>query len=84
MTSVATLAMPFFGLIFLGFLCGKLMKYPEAGLQWINFFIVYLALPALFFKLIAAAPFEELANWPYVMGTTLATYIAFSLALPSA
>jgi malonate transporter len=79
-TSVATLAMPFFGLIFLGFLCGKLMKYPEAGLQWMNFFIVYLALPALFFKLIAAAPFEELANWPYVMGTTLATYIAFSLA----
>ncbi len=46
MTSVASLAMPFFGLIFLGFVCGKLMKYPEAGLQWMNFFIVYVALPA--------------------------------------
>ncbi len=80
MTSVATLAMPFFGLIFLGFACGKLMKYPEAGLQWMNFFIVYVALPALFFKLIAAAPFEQLANWPYVMGTTLSTYVAFTLA----
>jgi malonate transporter len=79
-TSVATLAMPFFGLIFLGFACGKLMKYPEAGLQWMNFFIVYVALPALFFKLIAAAPFEQLANWPYVMGTTLSTYVAFTLA----
>jgi malonate transporter len=79
-TSVATLALPFFGLIFLGFACGKLVKYPEAGLQWMNFFIVYLALPALFFKLIAAAPFEQLANWPYVTGTTLSTFIAFSLA----
>jgi hypothetical protein len=79
-TSVATLAMPFFGLIFLGFVCGKLMKYPEAGLQWMNFFIVYVALPALFFKLIAAAPFEQLANWPFVIGTTLSTYVAFTLA----
>ena len=35
--------MPFFGLIFLGFVCGKLVKYPEAGLQWMNFFIVYVA-----------------------------------------
>lgn len=80
MTSVLSLAMPFFGLIALGFLCGKLMRYPEAGLQWMNFFIVYVALPALFFKLIAAAPFEQLGNWPYIMATTLCTYVAFSLA----
>jgi malonate transporter and related proteins len=79
-TGVASLALPFFGLIFLGYACGKLMRYPEEGLRWMNFFIVYVALPALFFKLIAAAPFEELANWPFVIGTTLSTYIAFALA----
>jgi len=72
--------MPFFGLIALGFLCGKLMRYPEAGLQWMNFFIVYVALPALFLKLISAAPFEELSNWPFILSTTLCTYVAFSLA----
>jgi predicted permease len=38
------------------------------------------ALPALFFKLIAAAPFDELANWPFVIGMMLSTYIAFALA----
>jgi malonate transporter and related proteins len=76
-SSVISLALPFFGLIFLGFFCGKLVRHPEAGLQWMNFFIVYVALPALFFKLIAAAPLEQLANWPFVLGTTSCTFLAF-------
>ncbi len=80
MGNVLSLAMPFFGLIFLGFFCGKLLKYPEDGLRWMNFFIVYVALPALFFKLIAAAPFEQLSNWPFVLATTLATYAAFAIS----
>jgi malonate transporter and related proteins len=78
--AVASLAMPFFGLIFLGFACGKLMRYPEGGLQWMNFFIVYLALPALYIKLIAPAPLEELANWPFVIATTACTFTCFVLA----
>jgi malonate transporter and related proteins len=78
--SVTTLALPFFGLILLGYVFGKLLRYPEEGLRWMNVFIVYVALPSLFFKLIAATPFEDLANWPFVTGTTLSTFIAFSLA----
>lgn len=80
MNSVVALALPFFGLILLGYVCGRRLRYPEAGLQWMGFFIVYLALPALFFKLIAAAPFEQLNNWPYVIGTTLATFAIFVLS----
>ncbi len=57
------------------------MKLPEEGLRWLNFFVVYVALPALFFKLIAATPFEQLSNWPFVIGTTLCTYIAFVISL---
>lgn len=72
--------MPFFGLIFLGFACGKIMRYPEAGLQWMNFFIVYLALPALFIKLIAPTPLEELANWTFVISTTACTFAVFALS----
>lgn len=79
--NVASLALPFFGLIALGFACGKLVRYPEAGLQWMNFFIVYLALPALFFKLISAASFEQLANGRFILGTTLSTALVFSLSL---
>jgi len=79
-TSVASLALPFFGLIFLGFACAKLVRFQEAELRMMNFFIVYVALPVLFFKLVAAAPFEQLANWPYVFGTTMSTYVVFALA----
>ena len=80
MNSVVSLALPFFGLILLGYVCGRRLRYPEAGLQWMSFFIVYLALPALFFKLIAAAPFEQLNNWPFVIGTTLSTFAIFVLS----
>jgi malonate transporter and related proteins len=80
MADVLSLALPFFGLIFLGFFCGKIRKLPEEGLAWMNFFIVYVSLPALFFKLIATTPFEQLSNWPFILSTTLCTYIAFSLS----
>ena len=78
---VASLALPFFGLILLGFACGKGVRYPEAGLQWMNFFIVYLALPSLFFKLISAASFEQLANGRFILGTTASTATIFLVAL---
>lgn len=49
-------------------------------MQWMNFFIVYLALPGLFFKLISAAPFDQLANFPFIIGTTLGTLSAVGLS----
>jgi len=75
------LVAPFFGLIFLGFFCGKTVRRPEEGLAWMQFFLIYLALPCLFYKLIADKPLDELANWPFVLGTTLCTAIAFGLSL---
>lgn len=80
MTSVLSLALPFFGLIGLGYLCGRLQRYPEEGLRWMNFFVVYVALPALFFKLIATTPFEQLTNWSFILATTACTYLAFALS----
>ncbi|MCV6547183.1 MAG: AEC family transporter [Cohaesibacter sp.] len=80
MGDVFTLALPFFGLIFLGFLSGKIVKLPEAGLAWLNFFVVYISLPSLFFRLISQTPLEELTNWSFVISTTLTTYTAFALA----
>ena len=56
------------------------MKIPEDGLRWMNFFIVYIALPPLFFKLIGATPIEQLTNWRFIATTTLCTYIAFTLS----
>lgn len=81
MIDVINLALPFFGLIVIGFLCGKLMRLPESGLAWMNFYIVYCALPPLFFKLVVNTPFEQLQNWWFVIGTTLSTYVVFVLSL---
>jgi malonate transporter and related proteins len=71
---------PFFGLIGLGFLCGKVAGRPEAGLAWMQFFLIYVSLPCLFFTLIAPKPLSELANWPFILTTTLCTAIAFALS----
>lgn len=80
LSNVLNLALPFFGLIALGYICGKLMDLPEAGLVWMNFFIVYVALPALFFNLISASPIAELANWGFIFSTTISTVAMFALA----
>lgn len=74
---VLDLALPFFGLILLGFVFGKAMDIPEAGLAWMHAFIVYLALPALFFNLISVTPLAELANWRFILITSACTLIAF-------
>lgn len=80
MQDVITLALPFFGLILLGFGAGKLRNLPESGLSWMNFFVVYLALPALFFRLLSETPFEQLANVSFVAATTFTTYIVFAIS----
>jgi malonate transporter len=80
MLDVINLALPFFGLIFLGYACGKLARIPYRGLAWMNFFLIYVALPVLFYRILAQTPFERLANLPFVVATTLATAGAFALA----
>ncbi len=80
MAEVLTLALPFFGLIIIGFVSGKLKKIPEAGLAWMNFFLIYISLPALFYRILAQTPLEKLNNPPFVIGTTLATFGAFATA----
>ena len=80
MLDIINLALPFFGLIFLGFACGKLKRIPDTGLAWMNFFIVYVALPALFYRILAQTPLDQLAQVRFIVGTTLATLSAFCLA----
>lgn len=80
MLDVLNLALPYFGLIFVGFACGKLKKLPEPGLAWMSFFLLYVSLPALFFRILSKTPFEELTNLPFVVATTSATAFIFFLS----
>jgi predicted permease len=80
MLEVLNLALPYFGLIFLGYVLGRFKNIPESGLEWMGFFIVYVALPCLFYRIVAKTPLEELAQVSFVVGTTLSTAIAFAIA----
>jgi predicted permease len=77
MITILNLALPFFGLVLAGFIAARVFRLPETGLAWLNILIVYFALPAMIFLTVSAAPFEKLVEWPFVLATTLATYMAF-------
>ncbi len=79
MDVVLNLALPFFGLILLGFLAAKWLAIDASGLQWLNALVWYFALPSLIFQTIAGAPFEQLLNGSFILGTSLATYLVFLL-----
>ena len=81
MGEVLSLSVPFFGLIFLGFGFGRVLRRPAAGLEWLNIFVLYLALPALFFQLVAETPFEELSNVSFVVCVLGSTMAIFALGL---
>ncbi|RUZ46610.1 AEC family transporter, partial [Mesorhizobium sp. M7A.F.Ca.US.007.01.1.1] len=66
MSDVIGLVLPFFGLIFVGFLVARITRQPLDALGWMNTFIVYVALPALFFQLLAKTPFEDLTEWRFI------------------
>ena len=84
MVDILNLALPYFGLIFIGFACGKAKGLPEQGLTWMNFFLLYVSLPALLFGIMAKTPFEQLNNPPFLIATTLGTASAFAVALVAA
>jgi malonate transporter and related proteins len=81
MADILNLALPYFGLIFIGFACGKTRGLPESGLAWMNFFLLYVSLPALLFGIMSQTPFAELNNPPFLIATTLGTVSAFVIAM---
>src|SRR3954470_8881380 len=81
MADILNLALPYFGLIFVGFACGKSKNLPETGLAWMNFFLLYVSLPALLFGIMSRTPFAELNNPPFLIATTLGTASAFASAM---
>jgi predicted permease len=67
MIDIFNLALPYFGLIFIGYACGKAKGLPEAGLAWMNFFLLYVSLPALLFGIMSRATFASVVTLTSVM-----------------
>ncbi|EKF43719.1 AEC family transporter [Nitratireductor indicus] len=79
MSEVTGLVLPFFGLIFIGYAMARLRPQPVEALGWMNTFVIYVALPALFFQLLAKTPIEQLTEWSYIFGAVASTYIVFGI-----
>lgn len=79
MSDIASLILPLFGLIFLGYLIARITKQPTEALGWLNTFIIYAALPALFFKLLSKTPVEKLASWEFILANLTVTFLIFVL-----
>jgi predicted permease len=80
MSEILTLLVPFFGVILLGYGAGWFRLVPQDGLAALEFFVFTVALPCLFFQLIAATPTPLGGGWAFVATTTFATYCAFAIA----
>jgi predicted permease len=80
MSAIFSLVAPFFGLILLGFGAARLLARRGLGLEgmaWLNVYILYLALPALFFNLISRTPIHELTRFDFILADVAATYLIF-------
>jgi predicted permease len=78
MIGILTLLVPFFGVVGLGYGAGRL-RLVDGGVEALEFFVFSVALPALFFHLIATSP-PLAGGWTFVATTTFATYCAFAIA----
>jgi predicted permease len=79
MSLIASVILPLFGLILAGYLVGRRRAIPAGGIVALEFFVFYLALPALFFRLIAGSPISGFSTPSFVATTVFATYCAFAL-----
>ncbi|MGE0499808.1 MAG: AEC family transporter [Rhizobiaceae bacterium] len=79
MSEVIALVLPFFGLIFAGFFVARITRQPLEALGWMTTFVIYIALPALFFQLLAKTPIEQLGEWGFIFGSVFSTYLVFAI-----
>lgn len=80
MTDVINLALPFFGLMVAGAVAARLFHIEERTGDRLNILVLYFALPAMIYRTVASAPYEQLLNWQFILATSLSTLAIFSAA----
>lgn len=86
MVDVFLQTIPFFAIIGLGFLAGRMNFFPEAATAYLTRFVFYFALTAMLFRFTANLELAEVLDWQvvfaYLAGTTViyivATLVAFA------
>lgn len=79
MLEIIAITLPLFAIMGLGFGCGKFFDISEQGLAWLNVFVIYLAIPALFFNLLSRIELSQAIDFRFLATTTFGTFVVFSL-----
>jgi len=77
MLDVVALVLPLFSIIILGYISGRVSSLDKDALGWLNFFIVYIALPALFYKYLSTTPVDEFKNYRFFFSAVGVTFFVF-------
>ena len=64
---ILSVTLPFFALIFLGYLAASRKWVPTEAVPAFNGFLLYFALPAMLFRFAANTPFGEITNVPFFL-----------------
>jgi len=81
MLSTLNVVLPIFALILVGWLARKLKILGDNALSELNRFVVYLALPALLFDIIANAKWQDIAQPAFILTFTVGMAAVFLLIL---
>lgn len=76
MQAIATITVPFFAIIFFGYLAARLRWVPLEAVPAFNGFLLYFAVPALLFRLVAEMTVADVAQVGYLLAYSAAGIIA--------
>jgi malonate transporter len=65
MGPIVSVTVPFFALIFLGYLAARRRWVPTEAVPAFNGFLLWFAVPAMLFRFAAGTPFHEIANYGF-------------------
>ncbi|MGE8064983.1 AEC family transporter [Pseudomonas sp. NPDC089569] len=81
MTTVFSIVLPIFALIFLGYVCRKTNRLGESAASEINRMVVWLCLPALIFKVTATATWSEIWQPAFIFTFSVGCLMMFFTTL---
>jgi malonate transporter and related proteins len=81
MLSTLTVVLPIFALIFAGWLARRIGVLGENATTELNRFVVYLALPALLFEIIAKARWSDIWQPAFIATFGLGVAVVFAITL---
>lgn len=67
---ILSVTLPFFALVFLGYLAARLRWVPTEAVPAFNGFLLYFAVPAMLYRFAANTPFDQLVNARFTLAWT--------------